>query len=282
MGIHHNRMFMFCVNLDNGTLIGNFYDSISTYSSLETPIISQYGDSSILVYYKHQSGYIAFELNLETGTFVNRYRSTAGASSVNSISPIFDNGFALFSMNAGVADMTIFRFYYHDPQIREVLLDGSVGIATEDDYEYSRSSGTSLFSTYTGNITVIDGSDSAQYTSFYNEVGRIVNDLIYLQGYSQTFYAPHNSTSIVDYTYFCSQSGSTTIGSVVYHPETNQISTWVTLTGDNQHLTVNAPAISTETEEIQLGIYYLTNVTNPINSRPILILYQCNIANCGS
>ena len=275
---------MFCIHLDNGTVVGSYYESRFDSTSFEAPVVSQFGedDTNVFVYYKHQSGYIAYVYSFETQTFELTYKSSTSASSVNSISPIFGNGFALFSMNTGVADMTIFKFYYYDPQMQEAVLDGSTRFVSKNYFNYNGISSSSFFSTYSGNSTIVDGIDKASYISSYNEVGRTVNDLVYLQGYNQTFYAPHNSTSIVDFAYFCSQSGSTTIGSVVYHPETNQISTWVTLTGDNQHLTVNAPAISTETEEIQLGIYYVTNVTNPINSRPILILYQCNIANCGS
>ena len=282
MTIHNGKPVVFRVHLDNGTLIGSFYETTNSYTSVEAPIVSQYGndDSNVFAYYKHQTGYVSYVLNFETGSFTLTYESTGGASSVNSISQIFGNGFVLFSMNTGVADMTIFKLYYYDSDERESVLNGNTTFMTGSGYQYTQLSSFSNFSTYTGSTTITNGLNFAWYISGYNEVGRTINDLVYLKGYNQTIYAVQNSTSIVDFTYFCSQSGSTNIGSVVYHPETNQISTWVTLTGDNQHLTVNAPAISTETEEHQLGIYYLVNGTNSVDSRPRLILYQCNIANC--
>ena len=282
MTIHNGKPVVFRVHLDNGTLIGSFYETTNAYTSVEAPIISQYGedDSKFFAYYKYQSGYIAFEFNFESGSLINSYRSDGGASNVNSISQIFGSGFVLFSMSTGAADMTIFKFYYHDVHVRRAILDVSSSFSTGSGYQYTQLSSFSSFSTYSGDTTMVDGFNNAWYISSYNEVGRTINDLIYLEGYNQVFYALHNSTSIVDYTYFCSQSGSTTIGGVVYHPETNQASTWVSMTGDNQHLTVNAPAISTETEEIQLGLYYITNLINTVDSKPRLILYQCNIANC--
>ena len=276
MSYHNNRPVFFRANLTDGALIGSFMETLNDYKTIETPIVSQYGstDANTFVYYKHSEGYVAFVLSFETGDIVASYESRSGTSNVKSISQIFDNGFVLFGIASGAVEMTIFKLYYFDTDKRAKVLDGSTTFASNTSFQYNVISYPS-YSNISGSIALTNGNDLTKDSNNYSEQGNITYNIVYLQGYSQVLYSLENSTENIEFTYFCTLSSSTVISTSIYDLSSeSQVSTWITPTGDFEHLTVNSPVISNDTEEFLFGVNYLVNSRNSILSQFKLIVYK--------
>ena len=275
---HNNYPRAFQVSLDTGAYTGDMFRTNSQYTGVQTPVMTQFGtsDSEILIYYPISNGYFVWIWDTVLGYPTSKYEQTSGVTPQTAIYGSRLNGMMYFA-SGSLTPLSIFKFYYDDPSQRTTVIDGNSGFTRYTDYSYNTDSSI-MHNTYNHLlVSLVDYSTSISDVTDYNEISKSTNNIVYIGGRNQVHYIQSGFVGDISYDYFCTTSAaSLTVG--VYDPSgSTNITSWLSINNDFEHLTVNTPIVNSETN-YSYGIYY-DEGTNNITVENTLTIYTCSLQN---
>ena len=266
---HDNYPAVFQAHLDNGTLSSSVYFSSTQYTSVQSPLIRQFGssDSEAIIYFPISNGYVALIWSTTSGVPIKTYEDTSGTSATAIAESVKDG--MMYVASGSLSPLSLYKFYYNNTAQRSAVLDGTASFTISSNFDYGVSSFISLL--YSLSVSRIDNTTAQESVINYNEIGRATHD-IFSTDENRVIQVRSAYNGTVSFNYFCSLSGAS-VSTGIYDPTgSSNVTSWISTNTDFATLTVNTPNNTVETN-YTFGIYYSTSTEN-ITAEYIIIVYQ--------